>query len=443
MKTFPKDFVWGSATAAYQVEGAWNEDGRGESIWDRFSHTPGLVERGESGDIACDQYHRYPDDIKIMQALGLKAYRFSISWPRIYPLGKGAVNQRGLDHYDRVVDALLSASIAPYVTLFHWDLPQALEDEGGWPNRALATYFADYAETVVRKIGDRVSHFMTFNEPWPMCFLGYRDGQHAPGRRDKKAAFEAAYTVNLAHGLAYERIKSVAPASRVGITEVAFNYISFHRDGSADEVIRRASDLNNGVFIEPIALGTYPSSVLEAEAAFLPKIHPDDLKIMNRYDFMGLQYYCDHFLFGDVKDANPLEKQYFPFYEYSEMGWPVTPAGMYDQIRFWTEAYKVKNMVITENGSAWPDVLDHSGRVHDDKRCDYLVRHLAQVHRAVESGAPVSGYFAWSLLDNFEWSYGYRPRFGLVYMDFPTQKRYIKDSGFLYRDIIRNNGLAR
>ena len=443
MKRFPENFVWGSATAAYQVEGATFEDGRGESIWDRFSHTPGNTERGETGDTACDQYHRYPEDIAIMKTLGLQAYRFSIAWPRILPTGAGAVNAKGLDYYDRLTDALLEAGIAPFVTLYHWDLPQALEDAGGWPARETATHFADYAEIVARRLGDRVSHFMTFNEPMPFCMLGYREGTHAPGRKDKRASFAAAYTVNLAHGLAYERIKTVAPKSAVGITEVAFNYISYHRDGSAEEQVRRASDLNNGIFIEPIALGTYPASVIETEAAFLPDIDPGDLKIMHRYDFMGLQYYCDHLLCNTPADARTFEPQRFPFFEYTEMGWPVTPVGMYEQIRFWTDRYNIKEIYITENGSAWPDVLNHEGRVQDDSRVDYLRCHLHQVHRAVEEGAPVKGYFAWSLLDNFEWSMGYRPRFGLVYVDYPTQNRFIKDSGFAYRDIICANGLSQ
>jgi beta-glucosidase len=441
MNRFPKDFVWGAATAAYQVEGAWDKDGRGESIWDRFCRTPGCVERGENGDIACDQYHRYPEDIEIMRTLGLQAYRFSISWPRILPNGKGAVNPKGLDHYDRLIDALLAAHIEPYVTLYHWDLPQVLEDEGGWPNRKTAQYFADYAEILAKKIGDRVKRFMTFNEPWPICILGYRDGVHAPGRRDMKATLHAAYTVNLAHGLAYERIKSICPTSSVGITEVPLHFVSFHRDGSAEQKIRDASDLHNGIFLEPVALGTYPNSVLENYEESVPAIDPADLKTMNRYDFIGFQYYNDQFLFDDVSGVTKTDGFRLPFYEYTEMNWPVTPVGMYEQIMQWHQEYRIKEIVITENGSAWQDVLAHDGRVQDRKRCDYLVRHLAQVRRAIVDGAPVTGYFAWSLLDNFEWALGYRPRFGIVYVDFASQRRYIKDSGFLFRDIIRNNAL--
>ncbi len=441
MNQFPEDFIWGTATAAYQVEGAWNEDGRGESIWDRFSHTPGNIEREETGDVACDQYHRYPQDIAMMKALGIRAYRFSISWPRIFPAGTGSPNPAGLDHYDRLVDALLAAGIEPFVTLYHWDLPQALQDAGGWPERALADHFADYARETAKRLGDRVTRWMTFNEPWPICFLGYRDGIHAPGIRDPRAAHAAAYTLCLAHGKAYDAIKAVAPSAEVGITEVAFNFVSLDRHGRAEAQVRVADALNNDLFIEPIVSGTYPELVAERFPELTPPVDPADLKIMNRYDFMGLQYYCDQFITEPVGAAFPPQPR-LPYLRYTEMGWPVTPLGLYEQIMRWTRHYKIENIYITENGSAWPDVLGPSGQVRDDDRIDYLERHVAMVHRALREGAPVRGYFAWSFMDNFEWRFGYRPRFGLVYVDYPTGRRFIKDSGFRFRDIIRAGGLA-
>lgn len=441
MTTFPKDFVWGTATASYQVEGAWDEDGKGESIWDRFSHTPGNVERFENGDIACDQYHRYLDDIQLMKTIGVAAYRFSMSWPRIVPQGKGASNSKGLDYYDRLVDGLLKAGIQPFVTLYHWDLPQPLQDEGGWPERALTDYFAEYARIAAERLGDRVRHWMTFNEPWPIAFMGYRDGTHAPGIREPKQAYHAAYHLMLAHGKAYDAIKSAAPSAEVGMTKVAFNFLSFDRAGNAEALVEAANARNNDIFVEPVVSGTYPRHVVETCGQWLPDIRPDDLKQMNRYDFMGLQYYHDHILMGGDLEAHPLGPQRLPFFDYTEMGWPVTPVGIHDQLMHWTNHYGIKKIYITENGSAWPDVLGHDGRVHDDKRVDYLNRHVEQVARAVADGAPVKGYFAWSFLDNFEWSLGYRPRFGLVYVDYATQKRYIKDSGYRYGEIIRHNGM--
>ena len=374
--------------------------------------------------------------------MGIHAYRFSVSWPRIYPLGKGDVNIKGLDHYDKLVDSLLAAGISPYVTLFHWDLPQALEDDGGWPNRATADHFAEYARTVADRIGDRVSHWMTVNEPWAICFMGYRDGVHAPGRRDEKAAFEAVYTVCLAHGKGYEAIKASSPNASVGLTHVNLNFHSVARDGTAEKTVAREDALNNGVFLDPIVRGIYPDIVLKEKPELVPDLQPDDFEKMNQYDFLGLQYYCDQILVGGGDRARYLRNEPVPFYEYSEMGWPITPVGLYEQIMHWTHDYNIDDIFITENGSAWQDVLSPDGRVRDAKRVDYLERHLAQVHRAIEEGAPVKGYFAWSFMDNFEWAKGYRPRFGIVYTDYATQNRYIKESGHTYSRIIKANGIC-
>jgi beta-glucosidase len=441
MKKFPLNFVWGTATASYQVEGAWNEDGKGESIWDRFTHTPGHIERNETGDIACDQYHRYPEDIAVMAELGIPAYRFSISWPRIYPEGKGRLNPSGLEHYDRLVDALLAAGITPWVTLYHWDLPQVLQDEGGWPAREITDHFAAYADTVSRKLGDRVSNWMTLNEPWCIAFLGYRDGLHAPGLRDQKQAFQAAYHTILAHGKAYQAIKANRPQSRVGITNVSYQPFSLRRDEQAETLLAYAHAENNGVFLDPLLKAAYPQLVLDHLGADAPQIKPEDLKVMNQVDFIGVQYYADNVITPQGTESPAAAKTKYSFFDYTEMNWPVTPAGLYEHLVMLKKQYQPKEIVVTENGSAWQDILTPEGRIQDQKRQSYLKQHLGQVWRAIEEGVPVTGYFAWSYMDNFEWAFGYRPRFGLVYTEYASQKRYIKDSGYLYRDIIKENGV--
>lgn len=442
MKKFPLNFVWGTATASYQVEGAWNEDGKGESIWDRFTHTPDHIERNETGDIACDQYHRYPEDIAIMAELGIPAYRFSISWPRIYPDGKGRLNPSGLEHYDRLVDALLAAGITPWLTLYHWELPQALQDEGGWPAREISDHFAAYADTVSKKLGDRVHNWMTLNEPWCIAFLSYRDGIHAPGRRDQKQAFQAAYHTILAHGKAYQAIKANWPQARVGLTNVSYQPFALRRDEQAETLLAYAHAENNGVFLDPLLKGTYPQLVLDKLGTDAPHIRPDDLKVMNQVDFIGVQYYSDNIIAAQGAESPTAAKTKYPFFEYTEMNWPVTPAGLYEHLLMLKKQYQPREIVVTENGSAWPDILTPEGRVQDHRRQSYLKQHLRQVWRAIEEGVPVTGYFYWSFMDNFEWAFGYRPRFGLVYTEYASQKRYVKDSGYLYRDIIKANGVA-
>ena len=436
MKQFPLDFTWGSATASYQVEGAWDKDGKGESIWDRFAHTPGKIERGENGDIAADQYHRFQEDIRLMQTLGLDAYRFSVSWPRILPNGSGDVNAKGLDYYERLVDALLQAGIQPWLTLYHWDLPQVLQDQGGWPAREIVERYAEYAHVVSARLGDRVQNWMTFNEPWAFCYLGYGIGEHAPGIADKAQFFQAAYHTILAHGLGYQAIKANAPQARVGITNVSVNPISFVRDAGMEARLAYRHAEGNRIYLDPLLKGEYPQVVLEQLGADAPEVRPDDLQVMQRCDFLGVQYYSDHVVMPEGVD-----NQRYNFFEYTEMGWPITPHGLYEHLMMLKREYRPIDIVITENGSAWQDVLDPNGRVQDVKRQDYLRQHLLQVHRAIEEGAPVIGYFYWSLLDNFEWALGYRPRFGLIYVDYANQQRYIKDSGYLYRDIIAANGL--
>ncbi len=439
MKTFPTNFAWGVSTAAYQLEGAWNEDGKGESIWDRFTHIPGNIERNDNGDIACDQYHRYPEDFKLMHQMGIKNYRFSVSWSRIYPEGKGQINQKGLDHYSRVVDSLLENGITPWITLYHWDLPQALQDEGGWPERTLTDYFAQYAETVVKALGDRVKRWMTINEPGVVAMHGYREGVFAPGIRDPRQAFQTAYHLVLAHGKAYNAIKAISPDAKVGLAHASQNYHPLTRDEqTAGRIAYRLAE-GNGIYLDPLLKGTYPQIILDRLGSDAPEIRPDDLKIAHQTDFIGLQYYADHIVGPDSIDFEVKGK--YDFYDTTEMGWAVTPIGLYEHLMMVKNEYAPQEIVITENGSAWQDILGPDCRVRDLKRQDYLVRHLAMLHRAISEGAPITGYFAWSFMDNFEWASGFRPRFGLVYTEYASQNRYIKDSGYLYSDIMRANGL--
>jgi beta-glucosidase len=434
---FPEGFVWGAATAAYQVEGAAFEDGKGESIWDVFSHVPGNVEDDANGDVACDQYHRYPDDIKIMQELNLQVYRFSLSWPRIYPHGTGAINEKGLDHYNRLVDALLDADIDPWITLYHWDLPQALQERGGWPNRDIADWFTDYAVTVTERLGDRVKNWMTMNEPWVCSYLGYRDGHMAPGIKDLKQALAAAYHFNLAHGRAYNAMKQVHPNLKIGITHATQQHRPLDDKPESLALAEYLWQENNGVFLEPILSGSYPQAIIDKFPDEVPDVRAEDLAEMNRYDFIGLQYYTDNLIRN-----GELVSEKLPDFEYTEMGWPVTPDGFYNNIMEYVRRYNPKELAITENGMALADVVDPDGHVRDGRRQDYLKAHLERVHRAIQDGAPVTGYLAWSFIDNYEWASGYRPRFGLVHNDYATQTRTIKGSGHMFADIIRENGFC-
>jgi beta-glucosidase len=432
---FPENFVWGAATAAYQVEGAAFEDGKGASIWDVFSHVPGNVENNATGDVACDQYHRYPEDIKLMQEIGLQAYRFSISWPRIYPQGTGAINKKGLDHYDRLVDALLEAGIDPWITLYHWDLPQALHERGGWPNRDIADWFADYAVTMAERLGDRVTNWMTMNEVWVCSYMGYRNGTMAPGIKDHKQALAAAYNFNLAHGRAYSAMKAVNADLKIGITHASQQHRPLDNQPESLALAEFLWEENNGVFMEPILSGSYPQAIIERYPDAVPNLRAADLAEMNNYDFIGLQYYTDNLIRNGT-----LVSEKLPEFDYTEMGWPITPDGFYNNIMEYVRRYNPKELVITENGMALPDVVDADGRVRDVRRQDYFKDHLTAVHRAIHDGAPLTGYLAWSFMDNYEWACGYRPRFGIVHNDYATQTRTIKDSGHMFADIIGQNG---
>lgn len=434
---FPPGFGLGAATAAYQIEGGVHEGGRGESIWDRFSHTAGKTYEGHTGDTACDHYHRWREDVALMADLGLRAYRFSIAWPRILPTGRPPVNETGLDFYDRLVDALLQRGIRPFVTLYHWDLPQALQDVGGWPERSIADRFAEYAAAVARRLGDRVQHWITLNEPWVFAFLGYWAGVHAPGLTDLAAALQAAHHSLLAHRRAADAIRAEAGAPpRIGITLNLYP-VDPVSDRPADlEAARRFDGYLNRWFLDPLFHGRYPPDMLDGWAEEAPAQEADDLTgLPERLDFLGVNYYTRAVV--GAGDEPPVQvATHHPQGLYTEMGWEVYPEGLYRLLTRLHRDYDLPDLYITENGAAFPDRLQPGGVVDDPQRTAYLRDHLAAARRALDEGAPLRGYFAWSLLDNFEWAYGYSKRFGLVYVDYPTQARFVKASGHWYRRMI-------
>lgn len=440
---FPIGFRWGTATAAYQIEGAWNEDGRGLSIWDTFSHTPGKTYHGATGDVAADHYHRWQEDVALMAELGLNAYRFSIAWPRIIPTGTGPVNPAGLDFYDRLVDALLEKGIEPFITLYHWDLPQALEERGGWPVRETAFAFGEYARVVAERLSDRVTHWITLNEPWVAAMGGYFAGEHAPGRREPAAAFAAVHHLLLAHGEAVAAIRAAARRPvQVGIT---LN-LSDVQPASASELDQAAAfrfdAALNQLFLDPLYRGAYPEAMLPQLSTRAGLIQPGDLeRIAAPLDFLGVNYYSRDVIRHDPEFPVIQASAVQPVgNEYSQM-WEIYPEGLYHMLtRVWRD-YRPAVLYVTENGIPVADAPDADGRVRDERRIRYLRDHVAQCHRALEAGVPLRGYFVWSLLDNFEWAYGYQMRFGLIYVDYETQARIMKDSGRWYAEVVRQNGL--
>ncbi len=444
---FPEGFLWGAATAAYQIEGAVSEDGRGESIWDRFTHTPGKIEGGATGDVATDHYHRWRDDLALMSDLGLHAYRFSIAWPRVVPTGSGAVNQRGLDFYSALVDGLLERGIEPVPTLYHWDLPQPLEDAGGWTNRDTAERFGEYASVVFASLGDRVKRWITLNEPFCSAFLGYQIGVHAPGKRSMAAGIAAAHHLLLGHANAVERFRSgaVAEDGQIGITLDL--QVSTPATDSEDD--RRATDLAETMtgrwFLDPVMLGTYPQVAVEQFARLGAPldgvVREGDLRrISAPLDFLGLNYYFRRHVTlsseGLGWTALPPDRP-----QDHEMPWMTDATALEERLNGLRANYPPIPIYVTENGVAFNDAVSPDGGVHDPGRITYLNDHLAAVKRAIDEGTDVRGYFAWSLLDNFEWAYGYRPRFGIVHVDFDTQVRTPKDSAHWYADVIAQNGL--
>jgi beta-glucosidase len=438
---FPDNFLWGAATAAYQIEGASDEDGKGESIWDRFSHTPGKVLNGTTGDVACDHYHRWRVDIALMRELGLQAYRFSISWPRILPAGVGAVNAAGLDFYDRLVDELLEAGIQPFVTLYHWDLPQALQDQGGWASRATVAAFANYVDVVARRLGDRVKHWITHNEPWCIAFLGHSMGEHAPGIRNGPA-LAVAHHVLLSHGEAVPALRASSPGAEVGIT-LNFSPAYPASDSAEDRAAALRNDGQfNRWFIDPLYGRGYPADMVALYGTLMPEIQPGDTeRIAAPIDFLGVNYYNRSVIRHDPSAPMLQIGHVKPEGEYTEMGWEVYPEGLRALLVRLQRDYAPARMYITENGAAYPDAIAPDGGVHDEPRIRYLAGHLAAAHAAIGEGAALAGYFVWSLMDNFEWAWGYSKRFGIVYLDYPTQRRILKDSAEFYRNVIARNGL--
>jgi beta-glucosidase len=443
MAQFPEGFLWGAATAAYQIEGAIRDDGRGESIWDRFSATPGKIRNNESGKVADDHYHRYREDVQLMQELGLQAYRFSIAWPRILPNGRGRVNAAGLDFYERLVDALLAANIQPFATLYHWDLPQALQDDfGGWASRDTSKAFAEYVDVVSRRLSDRVHHWITLNEPQVSATHGYREGSHAPGMRDERMAWQVSHNLLLAHGLAVPVLRANGGSdSSVGIT---LNLTPIHPFTDRDEDRDVAYILDgetNRWYLDPVLRGTYPGDILDLleQRGLAPQVLSGDAEaIAAPIDFLGINNYFRLLVRKKVGAALPWSYEVVPArgVEHTTMGWEVYPQGLRELLVRLHKEYAVPRIYVTENGAAFADAMSADGRVHDPRRLNFLHDYLEQAQAAIGEGAPLAGYFVWSLMDNFEWAQGYSQRFGIVYVDYPTQQRIIKDSGYWYRDTI-------
>ncbi len=441
---FPDGFVWGTATAAYQIEGAATEGGRGRSIWDTFSATPGAVHNGHTGAVACDHYHRYAADVALMAELDMAAYRFSIAWPRIQPDGVGPANPAGLDFYDRLVDELAGHGITPIVTLYHWDLPQTLQDRGGWTDRDTAQRFAEYAAIAHGRLGDRVDTWTTLNEPWCSAFLGHASGVHAPGRTEPGAAFAATHHLLLGHGLAVRELRA-AGADRVGIT------LNLAPVNGPDADVRAVVDgLQNRIFLDPLLRGSYPADVVAAAERFTDWsfVGDGDLAVFGApHARRGVNYYHPFLVRGAPgapgRTAYP-GSEGIEFVETdgptTSMGWEIAPVGLTDLLTRLARDYPSVPLHVMENGAAFDDVLT-GGKVHDERRVAFLDSHLRAAHAAIEAGADLRGYMVWSLLDNFEWAEGYRKRFGLVYVDYATQRRYPKDSALWYRDVARRNGL--
>ena len=455
MRNFPSNFLWGAATAAYQVEGAAAEDGRGLSIWDTFSHTPGKTDNGDSGDIACDMYHRYPADIELMQGLGIKGYRLSISWSRLFPDGDEVREERGFAFYDNLINNLLAQGITPYITLYHWDLPQALEDKGGWRSRETVAAFGKYAAAVAEHFGDRVKHFAPINEPWCVAWLGHGLGVHAPGIADRSTAFKVAHHTVIAHATAVNAMRAVRSDLKIG---PVLNQANYPADDPSDPVQAHASAILDAVqnrwWMDAIFYGKYTEILIEEFGSeFLDAILPGDMELAQTpNDWLGINYYFDtrvgasdaaktvqfdnSALLGLTIDSTPVG-------ELTDMGWPITPEGLSGMLIRWHKEFgnRLPQIFITENGCAYPDGIDHTGKINDQRRITYLDKHLNALLDAIDEGVNIGGYFQWSLLDNFEWSLGYQKRFGIVYVDYNTLERTPKESAHWYSEVIKRNGL--
>ncbi|BCY19334.1 beta-glucosidase [Leptolinea sp. HRD-7] len=445
---FPPGFVFGAASSAYQIEGAVNVDGRGPSVWDTFSHTKGKIRNSDNGDIACDHYNRMAEDVALMKSLGLKAYRFSIAWPRIYPDGEGQVNQKGLDFYSRLTDLLLKNDITPFPTLFHWDLPQALQTRyNGFENRAVSSLFADYTETVVRALGDRVVNWTTLNEPFEFAALGHFLGQHAPGKTSLPAYFRVMHHLLLGHGMAVERIRAVAPQCKMGIV-VSLTPIHPQTDTDKDrQAAMLANQFLNHITLSPIYKGSYPEPLWGRTRLLHPAVKEGDMSLISQpIDFLGINNYQREFatfrwyvpfLQMDISGSDIADTEFVrDGVQHTSMGWEVYPQGIYECLRLLKDEYNNPPVYITENGAAFDDRPLEDGTVNDPLRVQFLDSYIRKAHQALEEGCDLRGYFVWSLMDNFEWAAGYSKRFGIVYVDYATQKRTVKESGRWYKGLI-------
>ncbi len=448
---FPEGFVWGTATAAYQIEGAPEADGKGESVWDRFAGTPGKIADGSNGNVACDHYHLYESDFDLMKRLGLRSYRFSLSWPRIVPDGRGSVNAKGLAFYDRLVDAMLERGIRPFATLFHWDLPQALQDEGGWTSRATVTAFARYVEIVTKKLGDRVKDWMTHNEPWVVAYVGHLFGSHAPGLCSLKTALAVAHGILLSHGKAVPVIRACSPGAQVGIV----HNLEWVEPATSSEEDVAAAGRHDGAFnrwfLDPVFRGQYPPDMMAWFDGALPEIRDGDLEAMSvPIDFLGVNYYTRRIMAHDPagrgtqgRSVLAARQVHWPFTARADFEeWEIAPEGLYRTLLRVAREYKPAFLYVTENGTSLPDAPGPDGAFHDAARRRYVAQHAAAVHQAIADGVDVRGYFLWSFMDNFEWGFGYSKRFGITYVDYQTQKRTVKDSGSWYSRVARENGFA-
>ncbi|MEN8234090.1 MAG: GH1 family beta-glucosidase [Actinomycetota bacterium] len=452
MRQFPDDFVFGVAASAYQIEGAWDEDGKGESIWDRFVRTPGRIHNGDTGDVACDHYHRYPEDVALMARAGIPAYSLTTAWTRIIPDGIGPVEPRGIAFYDRLVDELLEHDITPYVTLYHWDLPQGLQERGGWANRETVDAFVRYADVMSAALGDRVKHWKTHNEPWVASFIGHHDGAFAPGHTDFAEALTAAHHILLSHGRSVPVIRENAAGAEVGVV-VDCRPSTPASDSPEDRAAQRHFDgFRNRWFYDPLFGKGYPQDMVNAyrergryDSEEPPFVRPGDLdEIATPFDFIGINYYTaiEVSAGADETEETGVEPGPNPPDGYTEMGWPILPQALTGLLKRIHDDYGATDIRVTENGASYSDGPGPDGRIHDHRRIDYLHNHLSAVADAIELGIPVTGYFAWSILDNFEWALGYSQRFGLVWVDHETGERVPKDSLAWYSNVIATNTVS-
>lgn len=443
---FPDGFVWGVAASSYQIEGAWNEDGRGESIWDRFTHSPHHILSGENGDRAVDHYHRMPEDVSLMRRLGIPAYSFTVSWSRVVPDGIGPPNTKGLEFYDRLVDELLKAGVQPMTILNHWDMPQRLQDQGGWPNREIADRFVEYADVVFRRLADRVKTWATHDEPWVVAFLGYGTGVHAPGICDHSQAYQAAHHLLLAHGRTVQQFRQAGHRGEIGLL-LNLNGLLPMTNSEADmAATQRVHDETHALFLDPVFKGAYPDRLFSGVGPHQPKVRAGDLEQIHQpMDFLGLNYYntdkVSFDVFGGLNKAR-LTPYSAPGWSQTEMKWGIDPDGLRREVLYVTRNYGRPKIYLSENGCAMPDVPDENGFVADWDRIRYLGAHIHSLHQAIQEGADVHGYFAWSILDNFEWERGYGPRFGLVRVDYQTMERTPKQSAYWYGEVAKQNALT-